>query len=104
MPSRCGLSTPISARGRDASLEVSDVSREFPLVSVLKFSMSVRQVDTLRYKIGCRLPRLLRRAHVRTAVAAIEIARQQAGRGTRGAADLLEIGFGDAGEVIVDDH
>jgi len=38
---------------------VSDVSREFPLVSVLKFFMSARQVDTLRYKIECRLPRRL---------------------------------------------
>src|SRR5262245_18868195 len=42
-----------------APLEVSDVSREFPRVSVLKFSMSGRQIDTLRYKIGCRLPRRL---------------------------------------------
>jgi hypothetical protein len=38
-------------------LEVSDVSREFPFVSVLKFSMSARRVDTLRYTIECRLPR-----------------------------------------------
>jgi hypothetical protein len=44
---------------REALLEVSDVSREFPLVSVLKFFMSGQQVDTLRYKIGCRLPRRL---------------------------------------------
>jgi hypothetical protein len=38
---------------------VSNVSREFPRMSVLKFSMSGRQDDTLRYKIGCRLPRRL---------------------------------------------
>jgi hypothetical protein len=38
---------------------VSDVSREFPRVSVLKFSVSGRQDDTLCYKIGCRLPRRL---------------------------------------------
>jgi hypothetical protein len=48
------------AEGREASLEVSNVSREFPRLSVLKFSMSGRQDDTLRYKIGCRLPRRLR--------------------------------------------
>ena len=47
------------AEGREASLEVFNVSREFPRVSVLKFSMSGRQDDTLRYKIGCRLPRRL---------------------------------------------
>jgi two-component system OmpR family response regulator len=40
-------------------MEVADVSREFLVVSVLKFSMSGRQADTLRYKIGCRLPRRL---------------------------------------------
>jgi hypothetical protein len=38
------------AEGREASLEVFNVSREFPRVSVLKFSMSGRQDDTLRYK------------------------------------------------------
>ena len=47
------------AEGREASLEAFNVSREFPRVSVLKFSMSGRQDDTLRYKIGCRLPRRL---------------------------------------------
>jgi hypothetical protein len=45
------------AERREASLEVSNVSREFPRVSVLKFSMSVRQGDTLRYKIECRVLR-----------------------------------------------
>jgi hypothetical protein len=40
-----------SKEGREASLEVSDVSREFPRVTVLKFSMSDRQDDTLCYKV-----------------------------------------------------
>ena len=35
---------------------MSDVSREFPCMPVLKFSMSGRPDDTLRYKIGCHLP------------------------------------------------
>jgi two-component system OmpR family response regulator len=52
-------SAATSPKGRQASLEVSDVSREFPRVPVLKFSMSGRQDDTLRYKIGCHLPRQL---------------------------------------------
>ena len=38
---------------------MSDVSRGFPGVPVLKFSMSGRQDDTLRYKTGCHLPRRL---------------------------------------------
>jgi two-component system, OmpR family, response regulator len=42
-------------KGREASLEVSDVSREFPFVSVLKSSMSARQDDTLCYKMGVSL-------------------------------------------------
>src|ERR1700750_1146552 len=46
---------------------------------------------------------LLRCAHVRTGMAAVEIARQQTGGDARGAAHLLEIGFGGAREVIVDD-
>src|SRR6201995_417406 len=55
-----GPSTSLSPpKGREASVEVSDVSREFPLVSVLKFSMSARHVDTLRYKMGCRMARRL---------------------------------------------
>lgn len=73
MPSRCGHRTTLARRHvlvrvhrhrflprGEASLEVSDVSREFPHGSVLKFSMSVRRDDTLRYKIGCRLLRLRR--------------------------------------------
>jgi len=47
------------AQRKTSILEVSDVSREFPRMPVLKFSMSGRQDDTLRYKMGCRLPRRL---------------------------------------------
>jgi two-component system OmpR family response regulator len=46
-------------KGRQASLEVSDVSLEFPFVSVLKFFMSDRRDDTLCYKTGYRWPRRL---------------------------------------------
>src|SRR5436305_7084517 len=52
---------------------------------------------------SCSDPGLLRHAQLRTAMAAIEIARQQTAGDAGGAAHLLEIGFGDAGEVVVDD-
>jgi hypothetical protein len=64
MPSRWGLPNLASAvlvrvcqrrllpKGREAPLEVPDVSREFPRATVLKFSMSGLQNDTLCYKIG----------------------------------------------------
>src|SRR5882757_7634992 len=80
MPSRCGIfvgppnstsagkaSMSLSGsidiaflpKGSEASLEVSDVSGEFPRLTVLQFSMSERRDDTLCYKMGCRLPRRL---------------------------------------------
>jgi len=49
------------------------------------------------------LPALFRRPHMRSAMAAVEIARQQPCSSARGAADQFEIGFGHAREVIVDD-
>jgi hypothetical protein len=58
MPSRRGH--PLTNRAfPEASLEVFDVSREFPGVTVVKFTMSDRLDDTLCYKIGCRLLRRL---------------------------------------------
>ena len=48
-PSRCGH-RPL---GVAASLELYDVSREFPRVTVLKFSMSGGGKYTVCYKIGC---------------------------------------------------
>src|SRR5947208_15707697 len=49
----------IASKQSDASLEVSDVSSEFPRPTVLKFFMSDRQEDTLCYKTGYRLARRL---------------------------------------------
>jgi hypothetical protein len=56
---RRSAATSLSPKGRPASLEMSDVSRGFPRGPFLKFSMSGRQGDTLRYKMGCHLPRRL---------------------------------------------
>ena len=41
------------SKASEASLEVSNVSREIPRVTSLKFSMSDRQNDKLCYKKGC---------------------------------------------------
>jgi len=47
----CGLPVNVAlSQKEEASLEVLDVSREFPRATVLKFSVSSRQNDTLCYK------------------------------------------------------